>query len=284
MSGRAGKLNYVRRRLSRKFFAVAVLSAGGVLAVRAQQSAGSKADLTFDVASIKPTPADERRTIVHQPPGGQTYEAIGVPLRTIMTVAYSVTDRQISGGLEWIDTDRWTIEAKTDRRGSTEELHGALARLLEDRFKLQVRHEKREMPCYILTVDQKGAKLPVHDAADLVHEPFTGGFDQGQVHVTGQNATMNYFAFSLSRVLDRNVIDQTGLTEHYDIDYHYVLELGNAGRRADGNPALLNGGPVPQDGPDIFTALREQLGLRLEKGKGPVDFLVIEHVEKPSEN
>lgn len=271
-------------RLSGTVFTVALVAAGNILAVRAQQIAASKPALTFEVASIKPTPADERRTIVHQPPGGQTYEAIGVPLKTIMTVAYSVTERQISGGPEWISSDRWTIEAKAERRGSTDELHDALARLLEDRFKLKVRHEKREMPCYILTVDQKGAKMPVHDGADLVHEPIAGRFDKGEVHLSGRNATMDYFAFFLSRGLDRNVIDQTGLAEHYDIDYHYVPELVNGGLRANGGPALINGEPVSQDGPDIFTALREQLGLRLEKGKGPVDFLVIERVEKPSEN
>lgn len=256
----------------------------GALAVRAQQSADHKAPLSFDVASIKPTPAEERRGIVHQPPGGESYEAIGAPLFTIMTVAYTVTARQISGGPDWIKTDRWTIEAKADRRGTSDELHDALARLLEDRFQLRIRHEKREMPCYILTVDKKGARLPVHDAADLLHDPFGGSFENGELHMKGLNATMDYFAFFLSRGLDRNVIDQTGLTGHYDIDYHYLPELPNGGRGPDGGPAMINGQPVALDGPDIFTALRNQLGLQLEKGKGLVDFLVIEHVEKPSAN
>ena len=74
------------------------------------------------------------------------------------------------------------------------------------------------------------------------------------------------------------------LTDRYDVDYHYLPNLPNAGRGADGGPLMVNGQPIAMDGPDIFTALREQLGLRLEKGTGPVDFLVIEHVEKPSEN
>jgi uncharacterized protein (TIGR03435 family) len=265
-------------------FCAAAVAAGCAVLVHAQQSAPTKLPLTFDVASIKLTPPEERRTIVHQPPGGQTYEAIGVSLETIMTVAYTVTDRQISGGPNWINTDRWTIEAKADRRGTTDELHDALARLLEDRFKLQVRHEERDMPCYLLTVDKKGAKLPVHDAADLVHEPFTGRFDKGEAHVTGHNVTMSYFAFSLSRGLDRNVVDETGLREHYDIDYHYMLELPNVSGGGNRAAPLGNGSPVAVDGPDIFTALSEQLGLRLEKGRGPVDHLVIEHVEKPSEN
>jgi uncharacterized protein (TIGR03435 family) len=262
----------------------AALLAGCGMMIRAQQSAESKPPLTFEAASIKPTPPEERRGIVHQPPGGQSYEAIGASLFTIITVAYTVTPRQISGGPDWINSDRWTIEAKAERRGTSDELHDALARLLEDRFQLKVRHEKREMACYLLTVDKKGAKIPVHDAADLIHDPFGGRFDNGELRMTGHNATMNYFAFFLSRGLDRNVVDQTGLTEHYDIDYHYVPDLPNGGRGPDGGPALVNGQPVAADGPDIFTALRNQLGLQLEKGKGLVDFIVIEHVEKPSAN
>ncbi len=261
---------------------VAALSAGGVLLLKAQQSGERKPPLTFDVASIKPTPPEEQRGIVHQLPGGQSYEALGAPLLTIMTVAYTVTPRQISGGPDWITTDRWTIEAKADRRGTSDELHDALARLLEERFHLKIRREKREMACYILSVDKKGAKMPVHDPADLLHEPIGGRIENGELHITGQNATMNYFAFFLSRGLDRNVVDQTNLTEHYDMDYHYVPDLP-AGRGGDG-PPLVNGQPISADGPNIFTALRDQLGLQLEKGKGPVDFLVIEHVEKPSAN
>jgi uncharacterized protein (TIGR03435 family) len=262
---------------------VTALAAGLVPHVRAQPTTDSKPPLSFDVSSVKPTPPDERGGIVHQPPGGQSYEAIGAPLRTIMTVAYTVTDRQISGGPDWINTDRWNIEAKAERRGTSDELHDALTRLLEDRFKLKVRHEAREMPCYILTVDKKGSKLPEHDPVDLLHEPIAGAFRDGELHMTGQNATMNYFAFFLSRIMDRNVVDRTGLTAHYDVQFHYVPELP-AGRGGDGRPPLINGQAIAVDGPNIFVALRDQLGLRLEKKSGPVDFLVIEHVEKPSEN
>lgn len=263
---------------------VAILGLAALANAQSQPPTDSKLPLMFDVASVRPTPPDERRGIAHQPPGGQSYEIIGAPLSMIMTVAYSVTPRQISGGPGWVNTDRWNIQAKSERRGTSDELHDALARVLEDRFKLKVRRETRELPCYLLTVDKKGSKMPVHDPADLVHEPIAGKVDNGERHLTGQNVTMNYFAFFLSRGLDRNVVDQTGMTEHYDVDYHYLPELPNGGRGADGGPALINGQPVSLDGPDIFTALREQLGLRLEKGKGPVEFLVIEQAEKPSEN
>jgi uncharacterized protein (TIGR03435 family) len=254
----------------------AALGTGLSLPASAQQQTDAKEPLTFDVASVKPTPPGARGGIIHQPPGGQSYEAVGAPLRLIMTVAYTVTDRQIAGGPDWVGTDRWDIQAKADRRGTSDELHVALARLLEDRFKLKVRHETRELPVYILTVDKKGSKMPVHDAADLKHEPIGGG----PGGLSGENVTMNYFAFFLSRILNLNVIDRTELPAHYDVKFNFVPDPVAFGRGGGDGAAA----PAMPDGPDIFTALREQLGLLLEKGKGPVDYLVIEHVEKPSDN
>jgi uncharacterized protein (TIGR03435 family) len=266
-------------RLSETLLAVGVIAgvtASVVPRVNAQQPVATE-PLVFEVASVKPTPPGEGRGIVHQLPGGQSYEAIGAPLRVIMTVAYTVTDRQISGGPDWINNDLWNIEAKAQRRGTSDELHDALAHLIEDRFKLKLRRETRDLPAYLLTVGNKGLNMPVHNAADLVHEPIGGRFQDGELHLLGQNVAMNYFAFFLSRALPLNVVDKTGLQDHYDVNLHYVPE-GRAG--GDG------GAPVPPsaDGPDLITALREQLGLRLTKGKAPVEYLVIEHVAKPSEN
>jgi uncharacterized protein (TIGR03435 family) len=92
---------------------------------------------------------------------------------------------------------------------------------------------------------------------------------------------MNYFAFFLSRGLDLNVVDETSLAGHYDIDYHHVPE--QRGGKGMGTDTVTPPAATPE-GPDLFTALGEQLGLRLEKGKGPVDHLVIESMQKPSEN
>jgi len=256
---------------------VIVLAGAGIVFQGHAQEAAVKDPLVFEVASIKPTPPEERRGIVHQMPGGQSYEAIGMSLRAITTVAYTVTDRQISGGPDWVNTDRWNIEAKAQRRGTSDELHEGLAHLLEERFHLKVRRETRDLPAYLLSVDKKGMKMPVHDAADLVHEPIGGRFQDGELHLSGKNVAMDYFAFFLSRALPLNAVDRTGLPDRYDVNLNYVPE-GRAGSDG-GAPA-----PAPVDGPDLMTALRDQLGLRLEKGRGPVPFLVIEHVEKPSEN
>lgn len=229
--------------------------------------------LVFDVASVKPTAPGQRGGIIRQMPGNQRYLATNVPLRLIMTVAYSVTDRQISGGPSWVGTDPFDIDARSAKPESSDDLHTMLAHLIEERFQLKIRHEQRELPIYELVLDKGGPKLTGHDPADLDHPPM-GGTPAG---MEGTNVTMNYFAFTLSRNLDRNVIDKTGLTGRYDLKLEFARELPPGVVRPPGADALA-------EGPTIFTAVREQLGLKLVPAKGPVDFLVIEHAEKPSEN
>jgi uncharacterized protein (TIGR03435 family) len=231
----------------------------------------------FEVASVKPSAPGGRGGIVRMLPGNQTYIANNVPLRLIMTVAFTVTDRQITGGPDWINTEPYDITAKADRRCTTDELHDMLARLLEERFQMKIRREKREMPVWALVVDKSGPKLTEHDAADLDHPPFGPG-PNGR-GTSGRNVNMNYFAFFLSRLLDRNVVDRTGLAKNYDLTLDFVRD--NLPPRPDGAGA---GEPQRPEGPSIHTALREQLGLRLESAKGPVEFLVIEKAERPTAN
>ncbi len=113
----------------------AALAVGFVIQVGAQQRTASKAPLVFDVASVKPTPADDHRHFVVRPGiGNQTYLVIDAPLRDILCVAYEVTDRQISGGPAWLGGAPWNIDAKAEGAGISDELHAALARLIEERF------------------------------------------------------------------------------------------------------------------------------------------------------
>ncbi len=232
----------------------------------------AQAPLTFDVAMVKPAQPGGRGGIVRQMPGNQRYVANNVPLRLIMTVAYSVTDRQISGGPSWVDTEPFDIDAKAASPRTSDELHVMLQHLIEERFQLKIRHDTKELPVYQLVVDKSGSRLPVHDPADLDHPPM-GGTAGG---MKGTNVTMNYFAFSLSRMLDRNVVDKTDLPARYDVNLEFSRE----------GPGLKQGvaDSSVAEGPSIFTALKEQLGLKLVPGKGPVEFLVIEHAEKPSDN
>lgn len=259
----------------------AVALAALSVCIRAQSQAEAQDPLTFEVASVKS--AARPVGYIHQLPGNQTYSIEGAPVRLIMTVAYQVTDRQISGGPSWMTSDFFDITAKAARPRTSDELHVMLQHLLEERFHLKVRRETRQEPVWALTVDKGGSKMPVHDSEDKVHEPIGGQIVRGSDGTVcfgnlGKNATMNYFAFFLSRGLDRGVIDKTGLTGSYDVNLQYLPDrLGLKG--PDG------GGPdISPDCSDIFSALPKQLGLRLESTKGPVEHLVIEGAEKPTEN
>jgi uncharacterized protein (TIGR03435 family) len=232
---------------------------------------------------VKPVP--DRFGLIHQLPGNQTYEIKGAWLRLIMTVAYQVTDRQVSGGPSWMTSDYFDITAKAARRRTSDELHVMLQHLLEERFHLKVRREARQETVWALVVDKGGPKMPVHDAEDKVHEPIGGEMVRRSDDTVcfgnkGQNVTMNYFAFFLSRGLDRGVIDKTGLPGAYDVKMQYMPEGMRLGGREGGG-----GGPeISPDCADIFAALPKQLGLRLESAKGPVEYLVVEHAEKPTGN
>src|SRR3954468_11024718 len=225
----------------------------------------------FEVASIKPSaPGARGFGIIRPMPGNQTYMAQNMPLRVFMTVAYTVTDRQIAGGPDWVANDPWDMNAKADRACTTDELHLLLQRLLEDRFKLKVRRETRDMSVWELVIDKGAPKMPVHDANDIDRGLFGPG-PNGR-GMAGKNIPMPYFAFVLSRLLDRNVVDKTGLAGYFDVTLDFVRDPQPGGERPVGAVP-----PPNADGPSIFTTLRDQLGLRLVSGRGPVDFLVIEH-------
>jgi bla regulator protein BlaR1 len=261
--------------------AAALLTGAGFVAL-AQSPAQTQDPLTFEVASVKAAPKPSG--YIHQLPGNQTYSIEGAPLRLIMTVAYQVTDRQISGGPGWMSTEFFDITAKAARPRTSDDLHAMLAHLLEERFHLVVRRETRQEPVWDLVVDKGGSKMQVHDPEDKVHEPIGGAGGRGADGTfcpgfAGQNVAMNYFAFFLSRGLDRGVIDKTGLPGSYDVSLRYMPD-GLRLRGADGG-----GGPeISPDCSDIFSALPKQLGLKLESAKGPVVHLVVEHAEKPTDN
>jgi uncharacterized protein (TIGR03435 family) len=254
--------------------------AAAVFCLHAQNDA--KDPLVFDVASIKPTvePCPPKCGLVRPLPGNRVYHAEGSTLRSLMTIAYSVTPRQISGGPSWVDTDRFDIDAKTPQPRTSDELHIMLGHLLEDRFQLKLKHVTREEPVWALTVAKGGSKLTAHDPGDKDYPPIGQQLTRNAdgtacPTMIVKNATMNYFAFFLSRGLDRHVIDRTGLTERYDFNFQFLPDGARFGENA------------PQLSPecvDIFGAMPKQIGLRLDSAKGPVESLVIESVAKPSEN
>ena len=250
--------------------------------VQAQSTAGPPSSLKFEVASLKPTPPDAQPPFGIRPaPGGERYVASNVTLKVIMTVAFRVRDEQIAGGPDWINTLRYDMNAKAERPSSVEELHIMLQNLLIERFKLQFHHETKELPVYALMVDKDGPKLEPHKAGSA-GDPWIDQVSEQFLHMVwhAKFAPMDFFAWRLSLILDRPVIDQTKLTGGYDFDLKFTRDLPPGVSEG----ALVNGAAIDTSGPTIFQAVRQQLGLKLESKKGPADIIVIDHAEKPVEN
>jgi uncharacterized protein (TIGR03435 family) len=191
----------------------------------------------------------------------------------------------ISGGPGWIRSAKFDIAAKSPASapdyttiqffaGEAPELRLRLQALLEDRFNLKLHREMKQLPVYVLTVGKSGAKLRAAAGADNA-PPLWGltGKPNGEaaVWLKGKNTSMAQFADSLASITGRPVLDQTGLKGNFDFAMEYA---------SDPNAP----GATPFAGPDMFTAFQEQLGLKLDAARAPVEVLVIDRVEKPSAN
>jgi bla regulator protein blaR1 len=238
----------------------------------------------FDFATIKPNSSSDHRVLLSLPPGGR-FISTGTTLKMLMTEAYNVRDFQIFGGPGWLNTDRWDIAAKADDvadRISIEQFRPMLRALIEDRFQLRVRREMKELPAYILSVGKGELKLHANSG-----EPGPM-LRMGRGELTGKKVQMPMILQALSQQLGRPVIDKTGLTGEYDFALQWTPEPGQGGFPGGPPGGPPGAGPEPPppgaDGPSIFTAIQEQLGLRLDSQKAPVETIVIDGVEKPSEN
>ncbi|HET8549924.1 MAG TPA: TIGR03435 family protein [Bryobacteraceae bacterium] len=238
------------------------------------------AQQTFEVASIKPNAASDNRVMMRVQPGGR-FTATGVTLKQLIGQAYNVRDFQISGGPGWIGSERYDINAKAEtaaERIPPEQLRPMLRALLEERFQLKVREESREMPVYALVVAKNGPKLTPTSS------PQGPVMRMGRGQLDGKKVPVSMLAQQLSQQVGRNVVDKTELKGEYDIVLNWTPEPGQGGGPFAGPPPPDALPPADAAGPTLFTALQEQLGLRLESQKGQVATIVIERAEKPSEN
>ena len=238
----------------------------------------------FDVATIKPNATNDDRFALRGLPGGGL-SATGVTLKMLIMDAYNVKAFQVSGEPAWVDTARWDVEAKVagvQQRLSQAQTGPMLRALLEDRFQLGIRRESKEMPVYALVVGKGGSKLTLHTGEP---PPPGQGIRQGRGMFSVKKGSIAPLTRELERQLARVVIDRTGLQGEYDYTLDWAPEPGQGGPESIGLPPRAEpAAPSDSKGPSIFTALQEQLGLKLDSEKGPVEILVIEHVEKPSEN
>jgi uncharacterized protein (TIGR03435 family) len=251
----------------------------------------SPAALRFEVASIKPAnlpPGFASSGFSRVYPGGRLTLEMS-PVGSLISMAYGLRPYQILGGPDWINSDRYNIEAKAADNASPAQINLMLQSLLEDRFKLKIHRDTRELPLYQLVVARGGPKIKLSEnqnpprGASPTASSQRGGLGPGQVRrgrgeFEANAVPIDGFVKVLSGQLDRPVIDKTELKGLYDILLRWIPELGT----------VLPGGqePPPADvaGPSIFTAVQEQLGLKLEAVKGPVEVLVIDSVERPTEN
>ena len=260
----------------------------------------------YDVASIKPNKSGSNIVRMMIRPDGLS--AMGGTLRMLIENAYEIQYFQILGGPKWINSDRYDIEAKMDSAQmerlktlspdeSRLESKRMLQALLADRFQLVVHRETKELPGYALVIAKGGSKLHEAKPGDTYPngikgpegQPGTGlmlmGGNGGPV--TGQGISIEHLARLLSQQLGRTVVDDTGLMGNYDFTLQWTPD-DRAGQMPDasqGGGARSDDAPPPDSSrPSIFTAVQEQLGLKLESRKIPVEMLVIDHVEAPSEN
>src|ERR1700733_9370578 len=294
-----------------------LLSIGGIVAISAIDTALAQAPDTpvFEVASVKPNRSGDNRIMIGIQPGG-SFRATGAPLRELVGMAYG-TPQPLSafmtGGPRWIDSDRFDIVAKANRdwqpgpNGPPPELSLMLRALLADRFKLKVHNDRKMMPTYTLvlarTDGRLGPRLHVSttDCAALMAAvrargggppptlPAPGerpscGMRMFPGSFSGGSATMTQLTNALARFVGRTVVDQTGLTGNYDVDLQWTPDQMPQGLRGDPPPGAPPLPVIDPNGPSIFTAVQEQLGLKLESTKGSVDVLVIDHVEQPTED
>ncbi len=235
------------------------------------------ARLTFEVASIKPTKPGGRGEGIKALPGGQEYRTEGAPVKLMISLMYKVPMRQISGGPDWINTDGWDISAKADKSYNLDDLHTMFQNMLADEFKLKFHKEIKEGPVYALSIDKAGLKMKVNESPQDFEIPMQGG---GGGATVGKRVPMEYLTWFLGQVLQREerpVINRTGLTGNYDFTLSFAPELPPGFPKENLPAGFL-------DRPNIFDALRQQLGLRLDAQKGPVEYYVIDSVEKPAAN
>jgi uncharacterized protein (TIGR03435 family) len=254
------------------------------LAIQAQSATRPE----FEVASLKPNSSGLPGYSIRVLPAGLT--ARNITLKRLIAVGYSVTDYQIFGSLTWLESAGFDLEAKSPGPTDLPHVRPMVQSLLDDRFKLMIHRETRELPIYSLTLAKSGGK-PGPGLVESTAGPCEpvnsqsppsaaacGTVSPGRGRIWGQRGRISQLADRLSTILGRTVVDKTGLTGAYDIELTYTPDPDMAQQLPPGQPAS----DVP--GPSLFTAMQEQLGLKLQAGKGPVEVIVVDSAEKPTGN
>lgn len=234
----------------------------------------------FEVATIKPANEDADRGRYYRMEGTDRFVAKQYNVKLLIAAAYDLNPKTIVGLPSWGESDKYDVEAVTPGavRPTREEQMAMLRNLLVGRFKLTFHREEKVYSIYELTVAKGGEKMRKSAAAADAPSQVISTVYADHVLMPARNATMGDVTAVMQRaILDRPVVDKTGLTGRYDFDLTWAPDESQFG----------GGVPVPTSGgtePGLFTALVEELGLKLEATRGPVEALVVDRVERPSAN
>jgi len=232
----------------------------------------------FEVASIKPNNSVGSNGTWRFNGGSGLFIGENIPLRFLITSTFQVRDYQLSGVPGWVNQVKYDIQARGPGAPDENQIAVMLQNLLRDRFHLEYHKVTKDGPIYALVPAKGGARLQeskegpcAPPTADKPEEVACATWNTRRNQMDARRITMAKFVIGLSTTLDRPVVDRTGYTKTFDAQLKWI-------------PTELAADPNGDAGPSIFTAIQEQLGLRLEAQKGPVETLVIDHIERPSDN
>jgi uncharacterized protein (TIGR03435 family) len=239
----------------------------------------ANANPSFEVATVKPSKPDQQgKAFLVQ---GNRFKTINVTLYELMSFAYGVHSKQVVGAPAWADTDKFDIDAKPDGEGAPNDKQwkSMMQKLIVDRFKLAFHRDKRELSVYVLSVAKGGPKMTKSDG-DPNGLPGLFFSQLGDLNV--RNATIGDFTGMMQNtVLDRPIVDQTAIAGRFNFTLKWTPDDSQFGGMAAHIPPPTDATKAP---PALYTAIQEQIGLKLDATKAPADVLVVDHVEKPSDN
>jgi uncharacterized protein (TIGR03435 family) len=239
------------------------------------------ANPAFEVATIRPSDPARREQIITL--RGAEVITTNVTLHDLINLAYWLHPKQLTGGPAWTESDKFDMTGKPDAPGqpNVDQMKIMIQKLLADRFQLKFHFEKRELPAYAIGIAKTGAKITRSQDDPKGLPGFYFGRSASGTTLTFRNSPMSQVTAILQNFLDKPVVDQSGLSERYDFTATFTLDAAQAVRLGSPPPPAADN---PDAAPDVFTAFQQQLGLKLESTKAPVDVMVIDKVEKPSEN
>ena len=306
--GRAGTLSVAAAVVAAALFIAAVAPLRAVRQVQAPSEAAQQPPLAFETASVKPNKAGDQERYIRIEPSGTGMAVVNMQLRELITFSYQIQRFQLEGGPDWVASDRFDIQARSERAvpatgaffNGQDALRMMLRTLLADRFKLVLHKETKELPIFELVLARPDGRLgpnlrpaKVDCAAQAAAaakggppassgQPGPGGcvLNINPISIRGGGATMAMLGNLLVGSAQRLVIDRTGLTGNWDFEVKYTPDAS----QIPPGMSLADAPGVDPNGPSLFTALEEQLGLKLRPARGPVEVLVIDSVQQPTPN